>query len=161
MESTNSTGFLSPYRVLDLTDHGGLLAGCMLGKLGADVIQVEPPTGSSARRVGPFAPDAPQGQNSLYWSAYASHKRGITCDVDRDEGRALLLRLVGKADFLIESADPPVMRDRGLDYATLRSVNPGRIHVSIPPFGTNGPRSDYAGSELSVWASAGPLHPNV
>ena len=160
MESTNTTGFLSPYRVLDLTDHRGLLAGCMLGKLGADVIQVEPPTGSSARRVGPFAPDAPQGQSSLYWSAYASHKRGITCDVDRDEGRALLLRLVGKADFLIESADPSVMRDRGLDYATLRSVNPGIIHVSITPFGTNGPKSDYADSELIVWASAGPLHPN-
>jgi crotonobetainyl-CoA:carnitine CoA-transferase CaiB-like acyl-CoA transferase len=160
MESTNTTGFLSPYRVLDLTDHRGLLAGCMLGKLGADVIQVEPPTGSSARRVGPFAPDAPRGQNSLYWSAYASHKRGITCDVDRDEGRALLLRLVGKADFLIESADPSVMRDRGLDYATLRSVNPGIIHVSITPFGTNGPKSDYADSELIVWASAGPLYPN-
>jgi len=160
MESTNTNGFLSPYRVLDLTDHRGLLAGCMLGKLGADVIQVEPPTGSSARRVGPFAPDAPQGQNSLYWSAYASHKRGITCDVDQDEGRALLLRLVEKADFLIESADPSAMRDRGLDYATLRRVNPGIIHVSITPFGSNGPKSDYADSELIVWASAGPLHPN-
>src|SRR5260370_35067667 len=95
MESTNTTGFLSPYRVLDLTDHRGLLAGCMLGKLGADVIQVEPPTGSSARRVGPFAPAAPQGQNSLYWPPYASPKRGSTCDSDRAEARARRLRLVG------------------------------------------------------------------
>jgi len=160
MPPTNTQGFLSPYRVLDLTDHRGLLAGCLLGKLGADVIQIEPPTGSSARRVGPFAPDAPAGEDSLYWSAYASHKRGITCDVDGDEGRALLLRLVGKADFLIESAGPGVMQRRNLSYGTLHDVNPGIIHVSITPFGATGPKSRYADSELTVWASAGPLHPN-
>jgi crotonobetainyl-CoA:carnitine CoA-transferase CaiB-like acyl-CoA transferase len=160
MSQALTNGFLSPYRVLDLTDHRGLLAGCMLGKLGADVIQVEPPTGSPARRVGPFALDAPAGQNSLYWSAYASHKRGISCDIDRPEGRELLLRLVQKCDFLIETAGPAEMADRGLDYKTLRGVNPRIIHVSITPFGAQGPKSDYADSELIVWASAGPLHAN-
>ena len=153
-------GFLTPYRVVDLTDHRGLLAGCMLGKLGADVIQVEPPAGSPARRVGPFASDAPEGQDSLYWSAYASCKRGVTCDIGREEGRALLLRLVQKADFLIESADPGVMLERGLHYESVRAVNPAIIHVSITPFGAEGPKAGYADSELVVWASAGPLHPN-
>jgi crotonobetainyl-CoA:carnitine CoA-transferase CaiB-like acyl-CoA transferase len=160
MAQLTPNGFLSPYRALDLTDHRGLLAGWMLGKLGADVIQVEPPSGSRARWVGPFDPAAPEGENSLYWSAYSSFKRGITCDVDRAEGRALLLRLAECADFLIESADPGVMRDRGLGYETLRRANPGIIHVSITPFGSKGPKSNYADSELIVWASAGPLHPN-
>jgi crotonobetainyl-CoA:carnitine CoA-transferase CaiB-like acyl-CoA transferase len=160
MDEPPRNGFLSPYRVLDLTDHRGLLAGCMLGKLGADVIQVEPPAGSTARRVGPFAPDAPAGQNSLYWSAYSSFKRGVTCDIDREEGRALLLQLVGKADFLIESADPGAMQDRGLDYESLSAINPALIHVSITPFGMTGPKAGYVDSELIVWASAGPLHPN-
>ncbi|MCP3985429.1 MAG: CoA transferase, partial [bacterium] len=45
---------LSPYRVLDLTDESGLLCGQILADLGADVIQIEPPEGSSARRIGPF-----------------------------------------------------------------------------------------------------------
>ena len=60
----NSAGFLSPYRVLDLTDHRGLLAGRLLAQLGADVIQVEPTGGSSARRVGPFDDTAP---DDLLW----------------------------------------------------------------------------------------------
>jgi crotonobetainyl-CoA:carnitine CoA-transferase CaiB-like acyl-CoA transferase len=160
MPEPAAKGFLSPYRVLDLTDHRGLLAGCMLGKLGADVIQVEPPSGSCARRVGPFAAGVPEAERSLYWSAYSSFKRGITCDIGCDEGRGLLLRLVEKADFLIESADVGVMRDLGLDYASLRATNPAIIHVSITPFGSTGPKADYADSELVVWASAGPLHPN-
>jgi crotonobetainyl-CoA:carnitine CoA-transferase CaiB-like acyl-CoA transferase len=153
-------GFLSPYRVLDLTDQRGLLAGRMLGQLGADVIQIEPPTGSPARHVPPFATDAPDGANSLYWSAYASCKRGITCDIDSEEGRALFLRLLASADFVIESADPGVMQRRRLGYDALSAVSPRIIHVSITPFGSRGPKASYADSELIVWAAAGPLWPN-
>jgi crotonobetainyl-CoA:carnitine CoA-transferase CaiB-like acyl-CoA transferase len=160
VHGASQAGFLSPYRVLDLTDQRGLLAGCMLGKLGAEVIQVEPPNGSPARQEAPFATDAPSGENSLYWSAFASFKRGITCDIERPEGRELLLRLVEKADFLIESANPGVMAKLGLDYETLRRANPAIICVSITPFGAAGPKSAYVDSDLIVWASAGPLHPN-
>ena len=63
--------WLAPYRVIDLTDERGLLAGQMLGKLGADVIQVEPPGGSTARAVGPFD-DA--GRSCYWWS---SHSRSM------------------------------------------------------------------------------------
>ena len=55
---------LSAYRVIDLTDHGGLLCGQILADLGADVIQVEPPGGSSARPVGPWRQDAPGASRS-------------------------------------------------------------------------------------------------
>jgi crotonobetainyl-CoA:carnitine CoA-transferase CaiB-like acyl-CoA transferase len=160
VDDSPAGGFLAPYRVLDLTDERGLLAGWMLARLGADVIQVEPPGGSRARRVGPFAHDAPAGENSLFWSAYASGKRGITCDLQQQEGRDLLLRLVARADFLFESARPGALDALGLGYAALRAVNPALIHVSITPFGSDGPKAHYADSDLVVWASAGPLWPS-
>src|SRR5688572_8144371 len=60
-------GLLGPYRVLDLTNERGLLCGQILGDLGADVVQVEPPGGSSARRIGPFYEDRPDPDRSLFW----------------------------------------------------------------------------------------------
>lgn len=154
---TTPAGFLSPYRVVDLTDHRGLLAGRMLAQLGADVIQVEPPGGSPARRVGPFDDSAPEDLRSMYWAAYASCKRGATCALDTEAGRALFLRLVAKADFLIESEPPGAMAARGLGHDTLREANPALVHVSITPFGSDGPKADWADSDLVLWAAGGPL----
>jgi crotonobetainyl-CoA:carnitine CoA-transferase CaiB-like acyl-CoA transferase len=148
---------LSPYRVLDLTDERGLLCGQVLGDLGADVIAVEPPGGSPARRLGPFYQDEPHPERSLYWWALARNKRGVTLDVTRDEGRALLLRLVEGADFLIESAPPGAMAPLGLGYEDLSARNPRLIYVSISPFGQDGPKAGYAATDVTVWAAAGPL----
>lgn len=154
---THPTGFLSPYRVLDLTDQRGLLAGRMLAQLGADVIQIEPPGGSPARALAPLDTSAPPEHQSMYWAAYASCKRGVTCDLDRPAGRELLLRLAAKADFMIESERPGVMAERGLGHERLREANPAIIHVSITPFGSTGPKAGWADSELVLWAAGGPL----
>ena len=69
---------LEPYRVLDLTNEHGILCGQILADLGADVIAIEPPGGSSARRIGPFAGDKQDLNSSLFWWAYARNKRGVT-----------------------------------------------------------------------------------
>jgi crotonobetainyl-CoA:carnitine CoA-transferase CaiB-like acyl-CoA transferase len=153
-------GFLAPYRVLDLSDERGLLAGWMLARLGADVVQVEPEAGSSARRVGPFDAAAPLGQNSLYWSAYAAGKRGISCMIDHPDGSALLQRLMACADILIESQLPGATPRPELEVAAIRAAHPRLIHVSITPFGKTGPKAAYADSELVIWAAAGPLSPS-
>lgn len=153
-----TAAFLSPYRVLDLTDERGLLAGHLLAQLGAEVIQVEPKTGSPARRVAPFD-QAADGQ-SLFWSAYAAGKRAVSLDYRRPEGRDLLLDFVRKSDVLIESAGPGVMDGLGLGYAALRAINPGLVYVSITAFGATGPKAGYADSDLIVWAAAGPLAPH-
>src|SRR5215212_6310465 len=108
-------GFLDAYRVVDFTDERGLLAGRLLADLGAEVIQVEPPEGSSARRVGPFAP----GGGSLYWDAYAANKRGVTSDLSKTEGRELALRLCAQADFVFDSA-PPASTAPRLAYEDVR-----------------------------------------
>lgn len=148
---------LSPYRVLDLTTERGLLCGQMLADMGADVLKVEPPGGSSARTIGPFYKDAPHPDRSLYWWAYNRNKRAITLDIERDGGRELLRRLVERADFLIESHNPGYLSARGLGFADLAKINPALIYVSITPFGQDGPKASYADSDLIVLAAGGPL----
>ena len=146
---------LSPYRVLDLSDERGVLTGQMLADLGADVIQVEPPTGSSGRGVAPFFADHPD--QSIYWAAYTRGKRGVSCDLERPRGRELFLQLVDSADFLIESSDVGRMAELGLDYETLHERNPRLIYASISAFGQTGPKADYVGSDLAIWAAGTPL----
>ncbi len=148
---------LSPYRVLDLTDERGLLCGQILADLGADVIAVEPPGGSPARRIGPFAGDVPDPERSLLWWAYARNKRGITLDLDQDDGREKLRQLAAGADFLIESAAPGQMAARGLGYGDLAAINPALVYVSITPFGRTGPKAHYAATDLILMAAGGPL----
>src|SRR5437762_10027712 len=91
------SGILTPYRVLDLTNERGLLCGQIFGDLGADVIKIEPPGGSSARRLGPFFKDRPDPEGSLYWWGFNRNKRGITLEVDSKDGRDLFLQLVKRA----------------------------------------------------------------
>jgi crotonobetainyl-CoA:carnitine CoA-transferase CaiB-like acyl-CoA transferase len=150
-----ATSMLSPYRVLDLTDERGLLCGRILADLGADVLQIEPPAGNAARRLGPFHRDAPDPEKSLYWRAYAAGKRSITLDPGAPGGRALLERLVRSAHFLVESGAPGELAARGLGYADLAAINPALIVVSITPFGQTGPYAAYQASDLVGMGLAG------
>ncbi len=146
--SSTPEGMLSPYRVLDLTDERGLLCGKILADLGADVLQVEPPTGNTARRLGPFYQDEVHPERSLFWWAYTANKRSITLDLTTADGRDLLTRLIPSADFLIESGAPGEMAALGLGYDALAALNPRLIVVSITPFGQDGPYASYHASDL-------------
>ena len=117
---------LSPYRVLDLSTERGLLCGQILGDLGADVIKIEPPGGSPARRHGPFSQDQSHPDLSLYWWAYNRNKRSITLDITSSDGQAILRRLVTSAHFLIESDTPGMLAAHGLGYGDLAALNPAR-----------------------------------
>jgi len=127
--SPSDEGMLSPYRVLDLTDERGLLCSKILADLGADVIQIESPTGNTARRIGPFYQDEVHPERSLFWWAYTANKRSITLNLTTADGRALLKRLVQSADFLIESSAPGEMTALGLGYHDLAALNPALIVV--------------------------------
>jgi crotonobetainyl-CoA:carnitine CoA-transferase CaiB-like acyl-CoA transferase len=146
---------LTPYRVLDLSDEQGLLCGQILADFGADVIRIEPPGGSTARRVGPFAGDEPGLERSLYWWAYARNTRSVVLDVEAPGDREALLALVAGADFLIESARPGRMAELGLGYPELSGLNPGLVYVSISPFGQTGPKADWLASDLVSMAAGG------
>jgi crotonobetainyl-CoA:carnitine CoA-transferase CaiB-like acyl-CoA transferase len=129
----------------------------MLGDLGADVVQVEPPGGAPLRRLGPFVDHVPHPDRSLAWWAVSRNKRGITLDLDDPCGQEMLRRLAARADFLIESETPGVQATRGLDYPALAQVNPKLVYVSITPFGQDGPKALWADSDLVVMAAGGPL----
>ena len=146
---------LDPYRVLDLCDERGLLAGKILADMGADVVQVEPPGGSPARNVGPFHGDDPNPEKSLFWWAYAANKRSITLDLENRDGQDLLRKLVAKSDFLIESFAPGYLENLGLDYGQLSAINPRLVMVSITPFGQDGPYSNYQASDIVGMALGG------
>ena len=88
---------LSPYRVLDLSDDKGIFCSFVLGELGADVVCVEPPGGSQARRQGPFAGGVREPERSLFWWAYARNKRSVVLDPESPHDRDALLRLIESA----------------------------------------------------------------
>jgi crotonobetainyl-CoA:carnitine CoA-transferase CaiB-like acyl-CoA transferase len=151
----NGRSSLEPYRVLDLTDEKGYLCGQILSGLGADVIKIEPPGGDSGRRVGPFFRDETDPEKSLSWFAFNVHKRSLTLNIEAEEGKDILRRLVRTADFIIESFDPGYLDRLGLGYLTLKDINNGIIMTSITPFGQTGPKKDHKGADIVCWAASG------
>jgi crotonobetainyl-CoA:carnitine CoA-transferase CaiB-like acyl-CoA transferase len=153
----NYNSILAGYRVLDLTEGGCLLGGRLLGDLGADVIQIEPPGGSGSR-VGPFYKDIPETEKSLFWMAYCANKRGITLDIKTPEGHDLFKKLAKSADIILESFSPGFMDRLKLGYNDICRLNPDIIYAAVTPFGQKGPKASYKASELTIWASGGYLH---
>ncbi|MEZ5263444.1 MAG: CoA transferase, partial [Acidimicrobiales bacterium] len=144
-----------PYRVLDLTDERGQLCGKLLADLGAEVVLVEPPGGSSSRRVGPFAGDVPAADRSLFHWHVNRGKRSIELDLRGPEGRGRLLELAAEADLLIESFDPGVMDAMGLGRDVLAHANPALVHVAITAFGSDGPKAHWPATDLTIAAASG------
>ncbi len=149
---------LQHYRVLDLCEGISQFAGYLLASLGAEVIAVEPPGGVRSRHLGPFVDDEPDLERSLGHWAYNQGKRSVTADLSTAKGRQRLLELVRGADSLIEDAPVGHMSALGLGYDELAAVNPAIVHASVTPFGSTGPRSTWAGSDLTAVAGSGFLH---
>src|SRR4051812_12696880 len=117
-----------PYRVLDLSDERGQLCGRILADLGADVVLVEPPGGSSSRRLGPFAGDVEDPDRSLFHWSFNRGKRSAVLDLDDPADRQVLLTQVAGADVLIESWDPGRAEQLGLGHDVLAAANPALVH---------------------------------
>ncbi|MEZ4334078.1 MAG: CoA transferase [Myxococcota bacterium] len=150
-------GLLAPYRVLDLTDERGQLAGRMLGDLGADVLRIEPPRGSPARRVRPLLTDGPEAERSLAFAAWERGKRSVVLDLAAPDERARLLALVAGADFVLDSGPGGPLDEAGLDFERLRAANPLLVHVRVSAFGADGPAADWPAADLTLAALGGPM----
>ena len=158
---TNTTqGALSHIKVLDLSR---VLAGpwCtqMLADLGADVIKVERPVvGDDTRHWGPpFLQDA-DGNNTEQASYYAAcnrNKRSVTIDMSKPEGQALIRTLALQSDIVVENFKVGGLTQYGLDYESLRKLNPKLIYCSITGFGQDGPYAERAGYDLMIQAMTG------
>jgi benzylsuccinate CoA-transferase BbsE subunit len=149
MENVATTGPLCGYRVLDLAGPLGLHCTKLLADMGADVIKIEPPRGDESRNIPPFKDDVPHPEQSLYFLHFNTNKRGITLDVEKPDGRAILFELARNADVLIETARPGGMDELGIGYAALRAQNPRLVYASITPFGQTGPWRDYKANDMA------------
>ncbi len=142
---------LSGYRVVDLADEKGELAGRILADFGAEVIRVEPPQGARSRRLPPFAPSG----ESLYFAYRNSNKLGHVLDLESEAGRAGLLDLLARADVLIESEAPGRMAALGLAPKVLSERFPHLVVLSISDFGQTGPYRDWVATDSTMCAISG------
>jgi benzylsuccinate CoA-transferase BbsE subunit len=154
-------GPVADLRVIEVCDELGQLAGKLLADMGADVIKVEPPTGSTARAIGPFVRDIPGPNRSLNFWYYNTNKRSVVLDLAGSSAdRESFHRLVAGADVLIESNPPGWLAALGVGYEELRGGHPGLIMCSITPFGQDGPWSDYQTSDMVALALGGQMMMN-
>ena len=125
---------LSRFRVLDLTRvRSGPTAVRQLSDWGADVIKIEQPASLEAEGALGAGRDTADFQN------LQRNKRSLTLNLKEPEGRSLFLRLVGTADVVVENFRPDVKERLGIDFASLKAVNPKIILASISGFGQDGP----------------------
>ena len=157
---TTQPAALAHLKVLDLSR---VLAGpwCtqILADLGADVIKVERPgAGDDTRHWGPpFFKDA-QGhdtQNATYFTACNRNKRSITIDMAQTEGQALIRQMAQNSDILVENFKVGGLAAYGLDFESLKALNPRLIYCSITGFGQDGPYAERAGYDLMIQAMSG------
>ena len=144
---------LSDVRVLELTHvMAGPFCGQVLADMGADVIKVEPPGGDSTRRSLGFRMG---GEDTAAFLAVNRNKRSLTLDLKQAEHVAAFHRLAESADVVLENNRPGVAARLGVDYETLREVNPRLVYASISGFGQTGPYSQRPGYDLIAQGLSG------
>lgn len=149
-------GPLSGVVVLDVTRVvAGPFCAMMLADLGATVIKIENPNDPDYTRTFPPMVEAGDDQTSVYYAQYNRNKHGVSLDLRSEEGKALLKRLVHKADILIENFRPGVMDKLGLGYDVLKLENPRLVYAAISGYGRSGPNSNRPGYDNSGQAAGG------
>jgi crotonobetainyl-CoA:carnitine CoA-transferase CaiB-like acyl-CoA transferase len=133
---TERTGPLSDIRVIDFTQAlAGPFCTMLLADLGADVIKVEWPRGDLTRGMPPFPQDRDACDYGGYFASVNRNKRAIALDLDLEEDREILYRLVKTADAFVENARAGVFDRHGAGYETLREHNPRLVYAAIRGFG--------------------------
>jgi crotonobetainyl-CoA:carnitine CoA-transferase CaiB-like acyl-CoA transferase len=151
---------LSGIRILDLTRVlAGPLSAQMLGDLGAEVIKIERPgSGDDARAFGPPYLTDPQGKennNNSFYLCANRNKKSVTVNIAKPEGQAIIRELARTCDVFMENYKVGDLKRYGLDYPSIRAVNPGVIYCSVTGFGQTGPYAPRAGYDAIFQAMGG------
>jgi len=150
------TAPLKGVKVLELARIlAGPWAGQSLADLGAEVIKVEAPQGDDTRKWGPPFVERGEDISASYFHSCNRGKKSITADFRTEEGRARVLALAAEADVLIENFKLGGLKKYGLDYDSLKAVNPGLIYCSITGFGQTGPYAHRAGYDYIIQGMSG------
>src|SRR5574344_2115647 len=158
--TTTPAGALTGIKVLALSRVlAGPWATQMLADLGADVIKVERPVAGDDTRHGgpPFLKDdaGNDTREASYFTSCNRNKRSITLDIAHPEGQALLRKMAAEADVVVENFKVGGLKQYGLDYESLKAINPRLIYCSITGFGQDGPYAERAGYDLMVQGLGG------
>lgn len=144
---------LSGVTVLDLSRVlSGPYCTMLLADMGARVIKIEQPGSGDETRT--WGPPFVAGE-STYFLSVNRNKESVTLDFKRPEGRALLDRLIDRADIMVENFRPGTLARLGLDYESLKARRPNLIYCSISGFGQSGPRRDEPGYDAMIQAESG------
>ena len=155
-----TTTSLQGLKVLDLSRVlAGPWASQLLGDLGADVVKVERPgAGDDTRHWGPpwvAEPSSETGPQAAYFQCANRNKRSIAVDMATPDGQALLRELATKADVVLENFKVGGLKQYGLDYDSLKALNPRLIYCSITGFGQTGPYAPRAGYDFLIQGMGG------
>lgn len=147
----DSKGPLAGIKVLDLSSYIAAPYGCaLLADLGAEVIKVEAPDGDVLRQY----PSSLQ-QESRAFLGINRNKCGISVDAKRPEGRVVLHRLAANTDVFVHNFRPSVPERLGIDYDTLKTLNPRLIYCALTGYGQTGPMKGKAGYDQVLQAMTG------
>jgi crotonobetainyl-CoA:carnitine CoA-transferase CaiB-like acyl-CoA transferase len=134
---------LTGINVLDLHSNlGAAYAAMLLAEQGADTIMVEPTGGASER-------------GTAHFQVLNRSKRSIALDLSSSEGKSAIAELITNADIVITGSTPARLKAQGLDYSTIRKINPRAIALNVPPFGSRGPDAEFDATDELIAARAG------
>lgn len=151
---------LSGYKVLDMSRIlAGPWAGQVLADLGAEVIKIERPgAGDDTRHWGPpYLKDSDGNDTSdaAYYFCANRGKKSVTLDITQPEGQAIIRKLAAQCDVLIENYKVGGLKKYGLDYESLKTVNPALVYCSVTGFGQTGPYAKRAGYDFLIQGMGG------
>jgi crotonobetainyl-CoA:carnitine CoA-transferase CaiB-like acyl-CoA transferase len=145
-------GPLSGIRVIEVGHVlAGPYAGMLLADLGADVIKIESTEGDLSRQVGSQYVDG----HNVYFASINRNKRSVHIDLTTESGQEQLKTLVRTADALLVNMKPSTIRRLGLDYESLRHVNPRIVCVALTGYGLGGPAADWPAFDYVIQANTG------
>ncbi len=145
---------LKGVRVLDLTRMlAGPYGSLILADMGAEVIKIEPPGGGDPMRA--MGPPFLEGHTSAYFLSINRNKKSVTLDLHKPEGGDAFMRLVERADAIIENYRPGVPQRLGIDYESCKARKPDVIYCSVSGFGQDGPYRDLPAFDLILQAMGG------
>jgi crotonobetainyl-CoA:carnitine CoA-transferase CaiB-like acyl-CoA transferase len=142
----------SGLKVLDVASYvAAPAAATILSDFGAEVIKIETPDGGDKHRQLSKLSGLPQGEHNFAWDFTSRNKRSLALDLKREEGRAVLHRLVKQADVLITNFPINIRAKLGLDYASLEALNSRLIYASVSGYGEVGPEAHRLGFDSTAY----------
>ena len=149
---------LEHLKVLDLSRYPpGMFSTMILADLGADVLHIEPPESAGGRRAFRSGPQGEEAQRAAAYDALRRNKRHLLLNLRTQEAREVFYKLAAGVDVVMEGFRPGVVKRLGVDYDTLKDLNPRLIYCSLTGYGQDGPYQALPGHDLNYTAMGGIL----